>query len=113
VQIDIQTSTRLVGVNENGRRVGDFHPNAKLSDGDVELLLEMREEGWGYRRLAAKFEVSKNLVRMICAGKRRCSRVERLKRVELNPRPRIVKPRGRPKAAPKPAAEHPWRNWVL
>jgi len=61
--------------------VGDYHPNARISDGDVELLLEMRDEGWGYRRLAAKFEVSKNLVRMICAGKRRCSRPERWKKV--------------------------------
>lgn len=71
-------------MNENGRRVGDYHPNARISDGDVELLLEMREEGWGYRRLAAKFEVSKNLVRMICAGKRRCSRPERWKKVHVS-----------------------------
>lgn len=75
---------RLVGVNELGRRVGDSHHNAKLTNGEVELLLEMHGEGWGYRRLAAKFEVSKALVRMICAGKRRCSRPERWKKVHVN-----------------------------
>lgn len=64
-------SIRTVGVNDIGRRVGDSHHNAKLTDGDVELLLAMHAEGWGYRRLAAKFEVSKRHVRDIVAGKRR------------------------------------------
>lgn len=106
-------TTRLIGVTAAGRRVGDYHPNAKLSDGDVQLLLEMHSEGWGYRRLAKKFELSPSGVRYICEGRNRGQRVERWKRVELNPPPKVPKPRGRPKAAPKPAAEHPWRNWVL
>jgi hypothetical protein len=59
---------RTVGVNDIGRRVGDSHHNAKLTDADVERLLAMHDEGWGYRRLAAKFEVSKSLVRKICKG---------------------------------------------
>ena len=63
--------TRTVGVNDIGRRVGDSHHNAKLTDGDVELLLALHAEGWGYRRLAAKFEISKRHVRDIINGKRR------------------------------------------
>lgn len=62
---------RTVGVNDIGRRVGDSHHNAKMTDGDVELLLAMHNEGWGYRRLAAKFEISKRHVRDIVNGKRR------------------------------------------
>ncbi len=62
---------RTVGVNDIGRRVGDSHPNAKMTDADVELLLAMYDEGWGYRRLAAKFEISKRHVRDIVNGKRR------------------------------------------
>ena len=64
-------AVRTVGVNDIGRRVGDSHHNAKLTDKDVELLLALHAQGWGYRRLAAKFEVSKSLVRDIVKGKRR------------------------------------------
>ncbi len=62
-------NTRTVAVNDIGRRVGDSHHNAKLTDTDVELLLALHGEGWGYRRLAAKFEVSKSLVRYIVKGR--------------------------------------------
>lgn len=62
---------RVVRVNERGLRIGEDHHNAKLSDADVELMLLLRLDGWGYRRLAAKFECSKRVVRDICAGKRR------------------------------------------
>jgi len=59
---------RAIGCNELGRRVGESHHNAKLSDGDVELVLVLRAEGWGYRRLAAKFECSRTLIRKIVHG---------------------------------------------
>jgi hypothetical protein len=62
---------RVVKVNERGLRIGEDHHNAKLTDAEVELLLVLRREGWGYRRLAAKFEVARNLVVLICKGKRR------------------------------------------
>lgn len=40
----------------------------KLSDHEVELIRYLHEvEGWGYRRLAKKFEVSKTHIRRICA----------------------------------------------
>jgi len=61
-----------VAVNEIGRRVGDSHHNAKLTNHEVELLLVMYQEGLGYRRLAAKFEISKSQVRNICKGRARC-----------------------------------------
>lgn len=105
-------TTRLVGVNEGGRRVGDYHPNAKLSDGDVELLLEMHSEGWGYKLLAQKFEITPSAVRHICKGRNRCQRVERFKRVDLNAAPAPKKPRGRPRAAPLLAAGHLSRTWA-
>lgn len=62
-------NTRIVAVNDIGRRVGDSHHNAKLTDNDVELLRAMHREGWGYRRLAAKFEVSKSHARYIIKGR--------------------------------------------
>ena len=64
--------TRTIAVNAKGHRVGDSHHNAKLTDSEVDSLLELHEEGWGYRKLAAMFEVSKSLVRNICKGRARC-----------------------------------------
>jgi hypothetical protein len=60
-----------IAVNDIGRRVGDSHHNAKLTNGEVELLLALHKEKWGYRRLSAKFEVSKSLVRDIIKLRRR------------------------------------------
>lgn len=75
--------TRMIGVNALGRRVGDSHHNAKLSDGDVELLQALHVEGWGYRRLAAKFECSKSLVRDIVKGRARCQVATNWRRVAV------------------------------
>jgi hypothetical protein len=61
---------RTIAVNDIGRRVGDSHHNAKLTNREVELLLSMHHvDKLGYRKLAAKFEVSKSLVRNIIKGR--------------------------------------------
>lgn len=63
---------RAVGVNERGDRVGQDHPKAVLTDAQVLLLLELRAaEGWSYRQLAAKFEISRASVRDLVKGRRR------------------------------------------
>lgn len=72
-----------VAINEIGRRIGDSHHNAKLSNGEVELLLGLAGEGWGYRRLSAKFEVSKSLVRNIVKGRTRCQTPQGWRRVHV------------------------------
>lgn len=64
--------TRTIAVNALGRRVGDSHHHAKLTNGEVDRLLEMHEQGIGYRKLATMFEISKTAVRNICNGKARC-----------------------------------------
>lgn len=65
-------ATISIAVNEIGRRIGSSHHNAVLSERDVALIHQFHEEGWGYRRLAAKFEVSKSLVRNIVKYRTRC-----------------------------------------
>lgn len=51
---------------------GEDHPKAILTDGEVEHLRRLYEEGgWGYKRLAAKFEVSRESVRDIVKYRRR------------------------------------------
>lgn len=73
---------RSVAVNELGMRLGEDHQNAKLTNAEVDMLLELREQGWGYRRLSAKFEVSKRTVRGYCNGSGRCQIPARWKTIE-------------------------------
>lgn len=63
--------THVVGVNERGMRVGQWHHRAKLTDTEVDKLLELRDAGWGYKKLAKKFDISVRHVRDILAGKKR------------------------------------------
>jgi hypothetical protein len=51
--------------HEQWRVGGEEHPQAKLTEADVQHIREMHAEGWGYRRLAKKFEVSKSLIERI------------------------------------------------
>ena len=70
---------RSVPVNERGYRVGEGHHNVRLTDQEVDLLLRLRDEGWSYRMLADKFDVSKSAVRWYCIGGRRCQLAVRMK----------------------------------
>lgn len=72
---------KLVGLNEKGRRIGEDHPCAVLSDHDVALVFELRGQGWGYRKIARSLEVSKSLVRKIVKGEVRAQVAVRFKRV--------------------------------
>lgn len=60
-----------VRVNDRGLRIGESHPNAKLSDRDIEQLLADREAGMSLGLLAQKWGVSKSGVKAIVDGKRR------------------------------------------
>lgn len=62
---------RLVAVNERGRRIGEDHPLARLTDGEVELIRQLHEEGMSYAVLAEKFEVSRWAIGRICRYERR------------------------------------------
>lgn len=62
---------RVVAVNERGLVIGEDHPRAVLTDAEVDLLLELRSEGYSYGWLAVKMEVSKSCVAKICRGEHR------------------------------------------
>lgn len=64
---------RLVAVSESGRRIGEHHPNAVLTDHEVSLLLALREEGLSLGEIARKMEVTKGCVWKIVHGHRRAS----------------------------------------
>jgi hypothetical protein len=64
---------RLVGIDENGLRVGEDHQRATLTDGDVELMRELHAEGIGYTRLAKMFDVTRCHVRDIVKFRKRAT----------------------------------------
>jgi hypothetical protein len=96
--------TQLVKINEHGRRIGESHPRAVLTDHEVELLLGLLGErdalvirmhaegarqaeidkaltvaGLSYRCLALKFEIHKQHVAKIAQGARRCQTPAKVK----------------------------------
>lgn len=77
---------RILYLNMRGNRIGESNPMAELTDRDVELLLELREEKHedgtlkhSLQWLADKFEVPKSTVSDICSGRRRGQAPARVK----------------------------------
>ena len=78
------TEFKLVGISESGSRVGETHHRSRLTDHDVDLIRELREEHkLTYEVLAEKFECSKSTIRDICRYRRRWQRPVSWKRVPV------------------------------
>ena len=75
---------KTVTLNENGRRVGQSHPRAKLLDSEVELALALLESGMSYAQVAGKLDVSKSCIAHIASGRRRGQVVTRVVRVSVD-----------------------------
>lgn len=55
-----------------GRRIGEDHQNAVLTNSEVELVRHCREkDAMTYAQIAEKFEISKSSVAKICQYMRR------------------------------------------
>jgi len=72
---------RIVAVNESGRRIGESHPRAKLSDHEIDLIRQLAEEGLTVAQIARKFEISKGAAGDIITCRRRAQTPARFKRV--------------------------------
>jgi len=53
----VSTKTKIVQVDERGRRIGETHPRAKLTDHEIDLIRELAEDGMTYQEIAAKFDL--------------------------------------------------------
>lgn len=63
---------RLVAIGESGGRLGEDNGRAKLTNGEVELILALHHQhGMTYALLADKFDVSVSLIGKICRHERR------------------------------------------
>ncbi len=62
---------RLLAVNDKGYVIGEQHHRAKLTDHEVDLVLELRAAGMSQELVAQKFDISRRTVRDLEAGKTR------------------------------------------
>ncbi len=76
---------KTVAVNERGKQIGEDHPNAKLTDRDIDLIRHLHEkDGLSYATLAEKFEVNKSAIAKICRYERRAQSASRFKKVPVS-----------------------------
>lgn len=82
-----------VAVNGRGYRIGETHHRAKLTDAEIETILELRDAGLTYAAIAAKWDevetvngvelpgkrISKSTVRDVLKGRIRGQLPERYK----------------------------------
>jgi hypothetical protein len=82
----VMAVSKFVGVNDNGRRIGESHPLVKLSDHDVELIRDLNSppHSLSYYTISVKFEVSRSCIAKICQYKTRCDIPVRWKKVLIN-----------------------------
>lgn len=74
---------RTVAVNDRGLRIGEDHQNARYTNGEIEMVLALRDEGKSYGEIARLAEMPKSTVRDICKGNRRCQCATRWKVVRV------------------------------
>lgn len=67
----MQKPARMIAVNDRGLAIGESHPRAVLTNRDVDIVLELRSEGYSYAWIAMKMEVHKGTIAKICTGQRR------------------------------------------
>lgn len=101
----------MVHVNEHGRRIGESHPRAKISDADVDRICEMADEAIAggrpkmqvYAWLAEKFEIHPRTVKKYVYGEKRAQTVAGARR-------EFVKFARAMTVANKILADMPWRE---
>jgi hypothetical protein len=79
VSFAMKKNYRLLAVNSGGYVIGEQHPRAVLTDHEVQLVFELREQGYSQRWLAAKFEVGRSTIRDILSGRTRAQTPDRWK----------------------------------
>ncbi len=75
------TKPQYVHIGEYGKRVGETHGRAKLSDHEIDLVRQLKEEGMPAPEIAEKFAVSKRYDYKLVNFERRASIVAQFRRV--------------------------------
>ena len=72
IEIEGKTMEKRFAINERGLRIGEDHQNARYTNGEVDMVHQLRDNGWGYKRISQAVEMPLRTVRDICNGRRRC-----------------------------------------
>lgn len=65
-------TTKMIAINEQGKRIGQGHQFAKLTDEQVDRIRDLHEEhNLSYSQLAAMYQVGKSVIAGICQYRRR------------------------------------------
>lgn len=65
-------ATRMIAVNEHGKRIGEDHQHAKLTNEQVDRIRDLHEDyGLKYSQLAEMYGVSKSMIAGVCQYRRR------------------------------------------
>lgn len=67
----VAARNRMLAVNERGHLIGEDHPRAVLTNHEVDLVLELLDDGLSQARVAVIMEVSRSTVRDIAGGRTR------------------------------------------
>ena len=62
VKVILCLRRREVRLSIEGQRCGETHPNARLTDHDVELMRQLHEDGMQCSEIAEKFECARTTV---------------------------------------------------
>lgn len=74
---------KTVAINGRGLVVGEDHHRARYTDGEVSMVLTLREEGLGYKKIAKKMDMPVRTVRCICNFESRAQPAVGFKRVRI------------------------------
>ena len=71
--------SRIIGVNDQGFRIGEDHQQAKYTDGEIRMALRLRAEGMSYAAISRQLDMPKSTVRDYIKGYRRAQVASRYK----------------------------------
>lgn len=95
-----------VALSATGRRIGQTHPRAVLTDHEVDLVMELLEAGLSYRQVAEKMGLSKSGIAHIATGRRRCQTPARYAEPSARERAGTKERKRGPKAVTAPTVNH-------
>lgn len=77
--------SKLIAVNELGRRIGEDHQHARLTNEQVDRIRDLHElHGLKYQQLADMFQVSKSMIAGVCQYRRRAQTPFGWKKLEID-----------------------------
>ena len=69
--ISVTMQDVLVSIGDSGRPVGESAPNAKYTDAEIDMVFELRNQGYFYREISEMMDMPVRTIRTVLDGSRR------------------------------------------